>query len=86
MTNEFSFAQILQLIGESMGGFLPFLIAALAVLFGGWIVAKILSSVVRRGLRRLRLGERLIAGPVVRTALSTSRAGSRESCTGSSWS
>ena len=59
MTNEFSFAQILQLIGESMGGFLPFLIAALAVLFGGWIVAKILSSVVRRGLRRLRLGERL---------------------------
>ena len=32
MTNEFSFAQIFQLIGESMGGFLPFLIAALAVL------------------------------------------------------
>ncbi len=59
MTNEFSFAQIFQLIGESMGGFLPFLIAALAVLLGGWIVAKILSSVVRRGLRRLRLGERL---------------------------
>ena len=38
---------------------MPFLLAALAILFGGWVVAKILSSVVRRGLRRLRLGERL---------------------------
>ena len=59
MSTEFSFAQIFQLIGESIGGFLPFLLAALAVLLGGWIVAKILSTVIRRGLRRLRLGERL---------------------------
>ena len=59
MSTEFDFAKILQLIGESIGGFLPFLLAALAVLLGGWIVAKILSTVIRRGLRRLRLGERL---------------------------
>ena len=59
MSNEVSFAHIFQLIGESMGGFLPFLLAALAILLVGWIVAKVVSTVVRRGLQRLRLGERL---------------------------
>ena len=59
MSDEFSFANILEQIVESLGGFLPFLLAALAILLGGWILAKIFSSVVRRSLRRLGLSERL---------------------------
>ena len=59
MIEDFSFARILQLIGDSVGGFLPYLLAAFAVLFGGWIIAKVLSSAIRRGLKRLRIGDRI---------------------------
>ncbi len=59
MSDDFSFSNILEQIVESLGGFLPFLLAALAILLGGWILAKIFSSVVRRSLRRLGLSERL---------------------------
>ena len=59
MSDEFSFTNILEQIVESLGGFLPFLLAALAILLGGWILAMIFSSVVRRSLRRLGLSERL---------------------------
>ena len=59
MDSEVNFGKIFQQIGESIGQFLPSLLASFAVLLGGWIVAKILSIGIRRSLRRLRVGERL---------------------------
>ena len=57
--DEFSFSRIFQTIGDNIGGFLPSLLAALAVLLAGWIVALLISRLLGRGLRRLSLNERL---------------------------
>ncbi|MBT8395321.1 MAG: mechanosensitive ion channel [Gemmatimonadetes bacterium] len=46
-------------IWESVGGFLPNLLGALAILIGGWFVARILGAVVRGALKRVKLDNRL---------------------------
>jgi hypothetical protein len=50
-----SFSQML----ETAWAYLPSLAGALAILVGGWIVARVLAAVVRGGLRRTELDERL---------------------------
>ena len=56
---DFSWGRILQVIGENIGGFLPIVLAALVVLFVGWIAALFVSRLVRRGMGKLGLNERL---------------------------
>jgi len=46
-------------IVNSIQTYAPSLVGALAVLVVGWLVAKIVSGIVRRGLRRTRLGKRV---------------------------
>lgn len=46
-------------LGESLGTYLPSLLAALAILVVGWLIALLLSSVVRNLLRRTTLDERV---------------------------
>ncbi len=50
---------ILNQMLETARVYLPSLAAALAILVGGWIVARILAAVVRGGLRRAELDKRL---------------------------
>ena len=50
---------ILNQMLETARVYLPSLAAALAILVGGWIVARILAAVVRGGLRRTELDKRL---------------------------
>ena len=56
---DFSWGRILQVIGENIGGFVPILLAALVVLLVGWIAALFISRLVRRGVGKLGLNERL---------------------------
>ena len=49
----------MQVIGENVGGFVPILLAALVVLLVGWIAALFISRLVRRGVGKLGLNERL---------------------------
>jgi hypothetical protein len=49
------------LLNTLSGSFLNFL-AALGILFGGWLLALIVAAVVRAGLRRTDLDERIAAG------------------------
>jgi hypothetical protein len=58
------FQVFLEQIAQLIGGYIPSLIAALAILIVGWLVALAVSSVVRNALRRTKLDERL-AGWVV---------------------
>ncbi len=49
------------LLNTLSGGFLNFL-GALGILFGGWLLALIVAAIVRAGLRRTDLDERIAAG------------------------
>ena len=49
------FQVFLEQIAQLMGGYVPSLIAALAILIVGWLVALAVSSVVRNALRRTKL-------------------------------
>ena len=55
----FNWDRILEVIVENIGGFVPVLLAALVVLLVGWIAALFISRLVRRGVRKLGLNERL---------------------------
>ena len=55
----FNWDRILDVIVENIGGFVPVLLAALVVLLVGWIAALLISRLVRRGVRKLGLNERL---------------------------
>jgi hypothetical protein len=55
---------MLQQIMQIVGGYLPSLVAALAILIIGWLVALIVSAIVRAALRRTTLDNRL-AGWIV---------------------
>jgi hypothetical protein len=67
---------IAQQIGQLIGGSIPSIIAALAILVVGWLLALIVSSLVRSGLRRTGLDDRLarwIAGEEEGKGLDTAR-------------
>ena len=49
----------LEQMAQLVGGYIPNLIAALAILIIGWLVALILSAIVRGVLRRTTLDDRL---------------------------
>ena len=51
--------QILQQIGETIGAYVPNLLGALAILIIGWLVALIVSGVVRRALKATTLDNRM---------------------------
>ncbi|HET8564572.1 MAG TPA: mechanosensitive ion channel [Candidatus Binatia bacterium] len=50
---------VLNRISESVGGYVPNLVGALAILVLGWLVARIIAAVVRGALRRTNLDNRL---------------------------
>lgn len=50
---------MLQQIGQLLGGSIPNIVAALAILIVGWLFALLVSSLVRAGLRRTGLDNRL---------------------------
>jgi len=52
---------ILDQMLETVGTYLPNLAAATAILIVGWLVARILAAVVRRGLKRTEVDNRLAA-------------------------
>lgn len=47
-------------IAELLQGYLPKLIAALAVLVFGWLAALVITAIIRGGLRRTGLDNRLV--------------------------
>lgn len=51
-------AQLLGNAATSVGDFLPHLVGALVLLILGWIVAAVIASAARAGVRRTRLGQR----------------------------
>jgi hypothetical protein len=53
------FQVFLERMAQLVGGYIPNLIAALAILIVGWLVALILSAIVRGVLRRTTLDDRL---------------------------
>jgi len=53
------FQVFLEQAAQLIGGFVPNLIAALVVLIVGWLVALVVSSVVRNALRRTTVDERV---------------------------
>jgi hypothetical protein len=50
---------IVQRIAELVGGSVPTIVAALAILIVGWLIAVVISAIVRAALRRTGLDERL---------------------------
>lgn len=50
---------IVQRIAELVGGSIPTIVAALAILIVGWLIAVVISAIVRAALRRTGLDERL---------------------------
>lgn len=50
---------ITQQIGQLLGGSIPNIVAALAILIVGWLLALVVSSLVRAALRRTNLDDRL---------------------------
>jgi len=53
------FQVFLEQMAQLVGGYVPNLIAALVILVVGWLVALILSAIVRGALRRTTLDNRL---------------------------
>jgi hypothetical protein len=53
------FQVFLEQMAQLVGGYIPNLIAALAILIVGWLVALIVSAIVRGALRRTTLDDRL---------------------------
>ena len=51
--------QMLKEIGESIAAYIPNLVGALVILVIGWIIALVLSAVVRGVLRRTKLDTKL---------------------------
>lgn len=56
---QIDFNQIVQQISETIGAYVPNLLGALAILIIGWLVALIISAVVRRALKATTLDDRL---------------------------
>lgn len=51
--------QVVQQITQAVSAYLPNLVGALAILIGGWLIATIVASLVRRALGRTQLDDRL---------------------------
>jgi hypothetical protein len=50
---------VIDQINQIVGGYMPHLAGALAILIFGWLVARIVAAIVRRGLARTNLDNRL---------------------------
>jgi hypothetical protein len=51
--------QIWTQMSETIGGYLPKIVAAIAILIIGWIIALIAAAIVRGAIRRTGLGSKL---------------------------
>lgn len=61
MTSGAEPENLLIILQDSVGGFVPLLLGGLAILLFGWIVALILAAATRKGLGALRANQRLNA-------------------------
>ena len=50
---------VIDQIGQIVGGYMPHLAGALAILIFGWLAARVVAALVRRALGRTQLDNRL---------------------------
>ena len=50
---------VIDQMGQIIGGYVPQLAAALAILILGWLAARVVAAIVRRALRRINLDNKL---------------------------
>ena len=68
--------QIWEQMQQLIGGYIPVLLAALAILIIGWLIARIISGLVGRSIRRTNIGKKMaswISGEEVADSLKAER-------------